>query len=36
MSNTIYKIRGRESLNDFIFMNLFLITKNNSFGTKNL
>ena len=34
MSNTIYKIRGRESLNDFIFMNLFFITKNNSFGTK--
>ena len=34
MSNTIYKIRGRESLNDFIFMSLFFITKNNSFGTK--
>ena len=34
MSNTLYKIRGRESLNDFIFMNLFFIIKNNSFGTK--
>ena len=34
MSNTIYKIKGRESLNDFIFMSLFFITKNNSFGTK--
>ena len=32
ISNTIYKIRGRESLNDFIFMSLFFfcITKNNS------
>ena len=24
ISNTLYKIRGRESLNDFIFMSLFL------------
>ena len=36
MSNTIYKIRGRESLNDFIFLGLFFITKENSFGTKIL
>ena len=27
ISNTIYKIRGRESLNDFIFMSLSFITK---------
>ena len=29
-----YKIGGREGLNDFIFISLFFITKNNSFGTK--
>ena len=34
MSNTIYEIRERESLNDFIFMSHFFITKNISFGTK--
>ena len=28
ISNTIYKIRGRESLNDFIFMSLFFFLYN--------
>ena len=30
ISNSINRIRGKENLNDFIFMSHFCVTKNNS------